>query len=414
MFLFKKNSSNKTQLSSSVRTSAKTGAGSLISQSKSLFKGVHLPLLLSICALLLYGLVVIYSAGLSIPEASFKRQFFGVILGATLAFICWNFDFKKLAHMTTLLLIIDVVLMLLPLMPGLGYHAKGINGWIQIPFIHLRFQPAEPAKIVTLLLMASLVSQYNSKVDKLSVYIKLCAILAVPFVLILAQPDLGTGLIILVSGATVIALGGAPKKWVFITIAAIVILVALVLITDPVIDRTWGDSKSLLKDYQMARLTVFLDPNIDPGNLGYNLQQSKIAVGSGGFFGKGIGNTTQSTDGFLPEAHTDFVFALLAEEFGFVGATLLLLLFAALIASAIHIALRSGDYFSSLLIVGICSMWAFQILQNIGMCIGIMPITGIPLPFISFGSSSMLAQLMAVGIVASLWKHRGAETAIQS
>lgn len=350
--------------------------------------------------------MVIYSASLAISDASLKRQLFGIALGSICAALAWRFDFKKIAGLSTILLVLDVILILLPLVPVIGVHAKGINGWIEIPFIHMRFQPAELAKLVTVLLMASLVAQYNGRIESLKDYVKLCALLSVPFLLILAQPDLGTGLIILVLGACIIALGGAKPSWVFATIALLIILVGLVLLIDPILDAKFGDNHSLLKDYQMARLTVFIDPSIDPTSNGYNLQQSKIAVGSGGFFGKGIGHTSQSTGGFLPEAHTDFVFALLSEQFGFVGSVLLLLLYALLIASALHIGIKSHDPFSSLVVVGIVSMWCFQILQNIGMCIGIMPITGIPLPFISFGSSSMLAQLIAVGIVGSLWKHR--------
>lgn len=135
------------------------------------------------------------------------------------------------------------------------------------------------------------------------------------------------------------------------------------------------------------------------------MQQAKIAVGSGGMFGKGIGNATQSVSGFLPEAHTDFVFALLAEEFGFMGSAVLLGLFGTLIFSTYLLAQRLENAFGKLVLVGCATMWMFQLLQNVGMCIGIMPITGIPLPFISFGSSSMVAQLLAVGLVQSVWRH---------
>ena len=145
---------------------------------------------------------------------------------------------------------------------------------------------------------------------------------------------------------------------------------------------------------------------MDPTGDGYNLQQAKIAVGSGGFLGKGIANATQSGSGFLPEAHTDFVFALLSEEFGFLGDVVLLLLFALTMFSTILLALRVEGMFPKLLLVGCVAMWGFQLLENVGMCIGIMPITGIPLPFISYGGSSMLTQLTAVGIVQSVWRHR--------
>ena len=162
----------------------------------------------------------------------------------------------------------------------------------------------------------------------------------------------------------------------------------------------------VLKQYQLNRLIVFVDPSVDPTGDGYNLTQAKIAVGSGGFFGKGIGNATQSGQGFLPEAHTDFVFALMAEEFGFVGSTVLLGLFGWMLFATISLAQRVDSPFAKLVLVGIVAMWSFQLLQNVGMCIGIMPITGIPLPFVSFGSSSMVAQLMSVGMVQSIWRHR--------
>lgn len=383
-----------------------TGTSEVLSTPQKFISQIHWPLLFSVLGLLAFGLVVIYSASLSIPDASFKRQVFGVLLGLIAATILWRFDLRKLAGITTTLLIVDIVLMLLPLVPFLGVSAKGISGWIKIPGLGMRFQPAELAKLVTIVLMAALVSQYNGKIDTLKDYVKLCVVLTIPFLMILLQPDLGTGLIVLVLGAVIIIVGGAKRKWVLITIALLVAVVALVLITDPIIDAKFGDEHSLLRDYQMNRLLVFIDPSLDPKNAGYNLQQSKIAVGSGGLFGKGFGQATQAAQGFLPEAHTDFVFALLAEEFGFMGALLLLFLYAVLIFSGLHIAFKCESLFGSLVAVGIVAMWTFQILQNIGMCIGIMPITGIPLPFISFGSSSMLAQLMAVGMMASVWAHR--------
>ena len=249
--------------------------------------------------------------------------------------------------------------------------------------------------------MAALGAQYNGKVDTLRDYLKLCGILCVPFLLILTQPDLGTGLIILVTGAAIIICAAAKRSWVIVTIAGIVALATLVV----VMSMTPGVPHPL-KQYQLNRLIVFADPSVDPSGNGYNLQQAKIAVGSGGMFGKGIGKATQAGGGFLPEAHTDFVFALLAEEFGFVGSVVLLMLFAALIFSTILLAMRIESPFGKLVLVGCATMWSFQLLQNVGMCIGIMPITGIPLPFVSYGSSSMSVQIAAVGMVQSVWHHK--------
>ena len=232
-------------------------------------------------------------------------------------------------------------------------------------------------------------------------YLRLCGVLCVPFALILTQPDLGTGLIVLVLGASIIICGGAKRSWVLVTLG-IIVVGAIVVVASSMTEGM----PSILKQYQLNRLIVFVDPSVDPSGNGYNLQQAKIAVGSGGILGKGIGNATQAGGGFLPEAHTDFVFALLAEEFGFVGSVLLLLLFGWMILATVGLALRVESSFGKLVLVGVASMWAFQLLQNVGMCIGIMPITGIPLPFVSFGSSSMVAQMLSAGLVQSVWHHR--------
>lgn len=362
---------------------------------------LYLQQLLPTLMLIGFGALIIWSASLTIPEASFPRQMLGIVLGLVAAYAVWTYDYRILANMSTALLIVDIVLMVLPKIPGFGVSAKGMTGWIRIPFIGLRFQPSELAKLVTILLMSSHAAQYNGRIETLKDYLKLCGILTIPFLLILLQPDLGTGLIVLVSGAAIIICAGAPRSWVLVTIGIVVLGATLVVVTS----MTPG-LPHVLKQYQLNRLIVFVDPSVDPTGDGYNLQQAKIAVGSGGFFGKGIGNATQSGSGFLPEAHTDFVFALMAEEFGFLGSTVLLGLFGWMLFATISLAQKVDSPFAKLILVGIVTMWSFQLLQNVGMCIGLMPITGIPLPFISFGSSSMISQLMSVGMVHSIWRHR--------
>lgn len=367
--------------------------------------GIDRPLLAISLVLVAYGLFVVYSASLTIAEASVLRQAFGALLGLIIAAVACAFDYRRLCSVAGTLFILDCLLMLAPFIPGLSYSAKGIVGWIRIPGIGLTFQTSELAKLVTIVLMAALASEYNGRISHLRDYLKLCAVLTVPFVLILVQPDLGTGLVVLVAGAAIIVMAGPKRSWVLATLGILVGLVALVLVTDGIIDAAVGDSRSLLKDYQMNRLLVFLDPEHDTSDAGYNLQQAMIAVGSGGFFGKGIGNATQAGSGFLPEAHTDFVFALLSEEFGFVGASFLLVLYVLLILASLRVAFRCEALFGRLIVVGIVAMWTFQIFENVGMCLSLMPITGIPLPFISFGSSSMIVQLLAVGVVQSVNSH---------
>ena len=379
-----------------------------ISQTRSSFRQqVNLGVLIAWVGLVAYGSVIIWSASFTIADASFPRHLLGIGLGAAAALVIWRLDLRNLSNLSTVLLIADVVLVFLPYVPGLSVTAQGMTGWIHIPLIGLNFQPVEIVKLVTVFFVAALGAQYNGRIDTIRDYVRFCGMLAIPFLCVIIQGDLGSALVVFFSGAIVIMMSGARKEWVLSTIALLIGLVSLVLATDSIIDGIVGDSNSLIKTYQMNRLLVFLDPEGDTSSSGYNLQQSLIAVGSGGFFGKGLGNASQALSGFLPEAHTDFVFALLSETFGFVGAIALLALYALLMLSTVRIASKTENLFLRLVCVGIVGMWMFQIFENIGMCIGLMPITGIPLPFISFGSSSMIAQCMAIGIVQSIWRTRG-------
>lgn len=376
---------------------ASTGSGRL---GKTL-GGLYLSQLIPALLLVVYGVVVVWSASLTIAEANFPRHLVGIAMGLVGAVLVWRYDYRNLQGMTRALLIVACILMIAPKIPGLGHSAKGITGWVKVPGVGIKFQPSEIAKLVVIYLMAALGAQYNGKIESLRDYVRLCAILLVPFGLILLQPDLGTGLVLLVFGATIIICSGAKRSWVLVTIALIVVGAAAIIVTSML-----DGFPHILKTYQLNRLIVFVDPSVDPTNNGYNLQQAKIAVGSGGLLGKGIGGATQAGNGFLPEAQTDFVFALLAEEFGFVGGLVLLGLFAWMILSTILLGMRCESMFGKLVCVGCAAMWTFQVLEEVGMCMGIMPITGIPLPFISYGATSMIAQLMAVGMVQSVWRHR--------
>lgn len=395
------------------KKAAGDGSGSLerlnrtLSAGRSTFRQrVNVGVLMAAVLLVSFGALTVWSASLSIANASFPRHMIGIAVGLVLGILIWRQDLRWLGDIPTALLVIDILVIFSPKIPGLSYTGGlGMTGWIQIPIIRLTFQPVELAKLITIFLVASLGAQYNGKIDSVREYIKLCAMLAIPFLCVFAMGDLGSGLVVLVSGAVVICMSGAKREWVLATLAVLVGLVSLLLALDSVLDNLLG-TDVLLKDYQINRLTVFINPEASNSDDAYNVQQSLIAVGSGGFFGKGIGNATQSTGGFLPEAHTDFIFALLSETFGFVGAIFLLLLYVLLIFSTIRVSIKCDSMFLKLVAVGIVGMWTFQIFENIGMCISMMPITGIPLPFISFGSSSMMVQLATVGIVQSIWRHR--------
>lgn len=367
------------------------------------FKYVNPPFVFFIIALVAYGLLVQFSATSSDPDYSFTRQLKGVGVGMVLFAVISRVDYHVLSGYTTVFLIVNVVLLLSPHIPGIGVEVNGGQSWI---YVGIQLQPGEFAKVTVVLLAASVMARYGGRLNDLREYIKALLIMAVPFVCVMTQPDLGTGLVYLMIAGFALIIGGANWRFIVATIGVLVVMIAAILLLDPVLDQIAG-SDVLLKDYQMSRLTVFLDPTHDTSGDGYNLQQAMIAIGSGGFFGKGFMQATQSSLGFLPEAPTDFVFCVLAEEFGFVGALVLIAFYIGLVFCSIVVARNSGDLFGTIIVVCVVGMWLFQILENIGMTCGLMPITGIPLPFISYGSSFMIVNFMMLGLINSVWVHNG-------
>ena len=352
--------------------------------------------------LIAYGLLVVWSAVQGNEDYSFTRQLMGVGLGVVAMMVFYSIDYRQLAGYTTLLLIVNVALILSPHLPIIGVEAKGAQSWINVG---MQLQPGEFAKITVILLDASVLARYGGNLDDPREYLKALGYILIPFACIMTQPDLGTGLVYLFIGGVTLVMGGARLKYLLITLGALVAAVATVFAVDEMLKNATGEYK-LLKQYQRNRLLVFLDPGADTSGAGYNLNQAMIAIGSGGFFGKGLLNASQSSLGFVPEAPTDFIFCVLAEQFGFVGALLLLGLYLALVLSCIRIARNAGDLFGTLIVMGIVGMWLFQILENIGMNIGLMPVTGIPLPFMSYGSSFMLVNFSLLGLIGSVYAHR--------
>lgn len=367
------------------------------------FKYVNPPFFLFALLLIGYGLIIQFSATSADADYSFARQLSGVAIGMVLFVLITRMDYHALSGYTTLFLIINVLLLLSPHLPGIGVEVNGGRSWINIG---TQIQPGEFAKVTVVLLAASVMARYGGRLNDLREYLKALAIMAVPFVCVMTQPDLGTGLVYLVIAAFALIIGGADWRFLVGTVGAMVVLVAAVLILDPIADQIAGHDV-LLKDYQKSRLLVFMDSSYDTSGDGYNLQQAKIAIGSGGFLGKGFMQATQSSMGFLPEAPTDFVFCILAEEFGFVGALILLAFYIGLIVMSVNVARGASDLFGTIIVICVVGMWLFQILENIGMDCGLMPITGIPLPFISYGSSFMIVNFMMLGLINSVWVHSG-------
>ncbi len=364
---------------------------------------VNMPLLMVLAVLISYGILVVWSITQGSGEYSISHQLLGVCLGLVFMAIAWWFDYRKLSNALIPLLILDVLLLLSPHFPGIGHSSNGATSWIII--FGQQIQPGEFSKVVTILLFAAMLAKYEGHLSDLKDYLKALAVIMIPVLCLLTQPDLGTALVIFAIGFTILFVGGASRKYMFITLMACVLVVVVAFLIDPVLDKYFGKDV-FIKKYQKDRLLVFIDNNIDPTGVSYNLNQAKIAIGSGGLLGKGIGNATQASLGFLPEAPTDFIFCALAEQLGFLGVIILLALYGALFSIAFRIARKSSDLFGRLIVMGICGMWIFQIVENIGMDCGLMPITGIPLPFMSYGSSFMTTNLIMVGFMLSIWARR--------
>lgn len=363
---------------------------------------VNVPLFAVIVLLVLYGLFVVYSAVSADEDYQFSRQLVGVAAGAIVMAAVWAFDYRRLSGYVTVFLVVNVVLILSPHLPVIGVTTMGATSWIDIG---VQVQPGEFAKITVILLDASIMARYGGRLDDVREYLKSVGLMLVPFACIMTQPDLGTGLVYLFIGAVALVVGGARPKYLLITLAVGIGLIVAVFAVDELLKNSTGEYK-LLKQYQRNRLLVFMNQDsADLSDEGYNLQQAMIAIGSGGLFGQGYMQGSQHALGILPEAPTDFIFCVLAEELGFIGVLALLALYIALVVIGFRIARASSDMFGLLVVMCIIGMWLFQIMENIGMTCGLMPITGIPLPFMSYGSSFMVVNFALLGLLGSVWAH---------
>lgn len=280
-----------------------------------------------------------------------------------------------------------------------GREVNGARAWFELPGLAFQIQPAEFAKLAVILSLASFVANKEGylKVDAL---VNALLLVAVPMGLIFVQPDIGTMLVFVAIAMGMLLVAGAQVRHIVVTTLIGVIVIIAVFNVDDL------GGPALLRETQENRLTAFLDPDFDPSGASYNLQQAQIAVGAGGLTGRGWLEGTQTGLDLVPEQQTDFIFTALAEEFGFVGGALLLAAYAYMLFRIWRIAHLSRDLFGTFVCVGVLSMFLFQIFQNIGMTIGIMPITGIPLPFMSHGGSSTVAAFIGLGLVLNVGARR--------
>ena len=342
--------------------------------------------------LLTLGLFYIYSTGQEVggkPDIWLKQLRFIVI-----GFMIWGFlayvDYRIWGQWAIVIYSIGIISLILVFI--FGTERYGAKRWFSL-FGIFSVQPSEFAKIATLILSAWVLSLRNFNLHKLSHFLGFCAVTALPFLLIYKEPDLGSSLVLLPIAASMVFVGKIKWKWILITIVSVLILIPCIY--------------PFLRGYQKERILVFLDPARDPSNKGWNSRQSQLAVCSGGFSGKGIGNSTQSTLGFLPKtvSNSDFIFSVIAEETGFVGAMSILAAYLMIIVSALRTAIMSDDYFAKYLAVGISVLIFVHSFINIGMTIRLMPVTGLPLPLVSLGGSFIISTMIALGILQSIYIH---------
>jgi rod shape determining protein RodA len=354
---------------------------------------------LTVILLILIGFLAISSA-VEINQVDsnalvfMQKQAVSVILGLLLVFIIQAFDYRIFKEYSPIIYLLMLALLGITLF--LGRTVAGGKRWLSIGPVN--FQTAELAKIMLILVLAAVIDNNSDDMGYLKGMFWPSVIAFIPFVLVILQNDLGTALVLFFIYLVMLFAGGGNIKYMAVVFGGGFLIVILIISAHLLIDTPLP----FLQEYQLNRLIVFVNPDIDPYGSGYNIIQSKIAVGSGKIFGKGLFSGTQNQLNFLPEKHTDFIFSVIGEEFGFVGSGIVILLFLFLIWQFLNIASDARDRYGYLVVIGITAMFLFHILENIGMTMGIMPITGIPLPFISYGGTFMLISLMAVGIVINI------------
>lgn len=356
----------------------------------SLLQRLHIdgPLLLLLLLLACGSLFVLYSAsGKDVDLLLKQASSFG--LGMTSMLLIAQVEPRFMARWVPLGYVCGVLLLLV--VEVMGHNAMGATRWINIPGV-IRFQPSEFLKIIMPATIAWYLSRSSLPPSFKHTLVSL-ALIGVPCVLILRQPDLGTAVLILASGAFVLFVAGLRWLWIAGAAAAAV----------PVVVGMWY---FVLHEYQKQRIHTFLDPESDPLGTGWNIIQSKAAIGSGGVFGKGWLLGTQSHLDFLPESHTDFIIAVLSEEFGLVGACLLLMVYLMLIARGLVITVQAQTLFGKLLAGGLTLTFFVYVFINIGMVSGLLPVVGVPLPFISYGGTSLVTLMSGFGVLMSIHTHR--------
>jgi rod shape determining protein RodA len=372
-------------------------AGRMVASERRAIRHVDPVLIAAALGLAVIGLLAIYSAthqslaavGLD-PGRYVKRQVTFLAVAVIVLMLAASFDYRLLKVYAGIVYVSSLVLLVLVRTP-IGTSVKGAQRWFEV--FGFQLAPSEVAKLALIAMLAAVLSEVRGELTVQDVF-RTAALAAVPALLVFLQPDLGSSIVFAAILVGMLVVAGARARYL-----ALLALTAVVLIVA-------GFQVGLVREYQIERLRAFLDPASVSEDALHNREQAEIAIGSGGLLGVGYGKGSQTNLDFVPEQHTDFVFTVVGEEFGFAGAVVLLSLYGVLLWRAFRVAALSRDPFGTYLAAGIASMLALQMFVNVGMNVGIMPITGIPLPFVSYGGSSLLLNFAAVGLLLNVHMRR--------
>lgn len=370
-----------------------------MSWNKKLIKNLNWYIPLTAFLLIIIGIIAICSA-LELNKADsmglvyIQRQVTAAIMGCILVIIIQFFDYRVYRYYSDIIYLSTIGI--LGIILAVGHTVAGGKRWLN--FGPINFQPSELAKIMLILVLAAVIDEKKDDLKHIFGFVKPFIYVLIPFMLIVLQNDLGTSLVLIAIFIGILFVSGANLKIMLGVFGGGFLTVVTYILSHIYL----GVPLFFLKEYQLNRLIIFINPDLDPYGKGYNIIQSKIALGSGKLLGKGLFAGTQSQLEFLPEKHTDFIFSVIGEEFGFLGVIIVILLCFFLLWQILEVASKARDDYGRFIATGVAAMFFFHIIENIGMTMGLMPITGLPLPFISYGGSSILTSMIAIGLVINV------------
>lgn len=358
-----------------------------------LFKELDYILILLTLACTIFGIVMISSAVKSLDGGSrfVLIQSVAAVIGVILMIICTTINYEKVGNIWKVIYVACILMLLLVLIIGTGKEDTGSKSWIR--FGPIGIQPSEFVKIGFIITLSKRASDFGEELNEPKNIIKLLAHMGILLFLIMLQPDFGTAMVFIFIFAGIVFAAGISYKYIATAVGTVI----------GIIPMAWF---FFLQEYQKNRIRVFFSPESDPLGSGYHVIQSKIAIGSGQIFGKGLYQGTQTQLGYLPVKHTDFIFAVIGEELGLIGCIAVTLLLFSIVYRCISNSNRTKTDMSRYICVGVACMFLAHIFENIGMCIGLMPVTGIPLPFFSYGGSSLITNFIAIGLVLSVYMRK--------